>query len=52
MQVLFEKKMNDSSWSKFENMAPWGKIIKKVFLTENTHSEFLLFQLEKISFLI
>ena len=34
-KILFEKKMNSSSWTKFENMAPWGKIIKKDFLIKN-----------------
>ena len=34
-KVLFEKKITTNSWSKYENVAPWGKIIRTSFLREN-----------------
>lgn len=33
-KTLFTKKMTKSSWSKYENVAPWGKIIRTSFLKE------------------
>lgn len=34
-KLLFTKKIGKNSFSKFENMAPWAKIIKRDFLIEN-----------------
>ena len=34
-KVLFEKKITNNNWSKYENVAPWGKIIRASFLKEN-----------------
>lgn len=34
-KVLFEKRITNNSWSKYENVAPWGKIIRTSFLREN-----------------
>ena len=34
-KTLFIKKISKTVWSKYENVAPWAKIIKKSFLLDN-----------------
>lgn len=34
-KVLYEKKITTNSWAKYENVAPWGKIIRTSFLKKN-----------------
>ena len=34
-KILFKKKLKNTNFSKFENVAPWGKLIKKSYLINN-----------------
>lgn len=34
-KVLYEKKISKTNWSKYENVAPWAKLIKRQFLIDN-----------------
>lgn len=34
-KILFTKKITNLKWSKYENVAPWGKIIRRQFLLDN-----------------
>ena len=34
-KIIFKKKISNKKWSKYENVAPWGKLIRRKYLDEN-----------------
>ena len=34
-KIIYKKKIKKNNWGKFENVAPWGKLIKRNYLVKN-----------------